>query len=425
MGFLDKIFKKQPPAEEKKPASKIELDIGGIAGWLSESNKTKIDSFVREISELWQEMQKNISGLQASLKSLEKAQFEPQDKTYAAINMTKDAFVKKSRILSKIPKAAGSQYSEITKAHKELANIIAEVKEARIKEGYVIPRYFKKEAENLVASLKNIESLVFLINKKTSSEGKLLKDIEDISSKINDIRNLKEKLKVTEKSALEVALETNKLRASLESQKSESEKILSDKKWSDLIQTKQELEAIDAEMKKIKSGLNQDISSIRRPLKKILYDTEKTELTKDQKNILYSESEIDDIDLMCTTMSSIAGIVYKAGSNLKETDTNKLETLKAMLESGRLKTIREKTRTLMEQRGALENRRLSLVYIETVKKENMERLNEIEADILKSQKEAGKIEEDKENLSKEIGDKESALGKFILDSFGTEVVIKG
>src|SRR3989344_3856904 len=110
MGFLARLFKKEPARQESKSqAVKVELKLEDLLKWVNDSNSVKIEHLKHELSELWKEVLRQVSDLQSAIK---------------------DLFTKKSQLLNKIPKSTGSRHSQMKEAHTTTAGIISDIKEA-------------------------------------------------------------------------------------------------------------------------------------------------------------------------------------------------------------------------------------------------------------------------------------------------------
>jgi len=295
MSFLGKLFKKTVTQQQDKHiTTKLELNIDNLVDWLKTSNSVKLEHLSHELEEMWRQITDSIASLQKSIKSLEKVKFEPNDKTYAAVNMSKDLFTKKSQFLNKVPKSIGSKFSDAETAYNVTLSLVSELKEANIKQAYIISNYFKKEADEMIRVLKQLDTLLANFDKKLKSDGEVLKLVEQISTKVQNHSNLRRKLACLQKDSEFVNQDIEKQKNILNSLNVDMEKIGSDKRWADLDIIKKEIFSLNSDLQKLKSSFNEDISSIRKPIKKILHDSQNLEISKEQRSVLSQEIEIEE-----------------------------------------------------------------------------------------------------------------------------------
>ncbi len=421
MGLLNKLFKKQP-MEEKQTKEKIEIEIDSLVPWLLETNKENISSINTELSERWAELLDLVSYLEYAIKELEKAKFEPTDKTYSAINMTKDLFAKKSQLLKKIPKSSGITFTEMRSTCNKTFEIINEIKDANEKQAYVISNYFKKEADNIIKNLKSIEQVLNSFDKKLQG-CTILKLIDDVREKLGKRNELLGQLKETEKLQLEISMEINKHNASFDAQKKELREISSDAKWDELYKTKSELEKTEHEIGRIKSGLISDISSIRRPMKKLIHDSENLMLTKEQKTVFSEGAETENVEIIYSVLESLNPIISSKSLDLKENELENIAGIKKKIESGEIIASRNQYRRLFENKAILESKYSSLKAIEEIKSQKESEIKSIEADLANAKNEAEKAGKEK-NLIKEGLEKQKAeIRELVLAGSGKEVVL--
>ncbi len=408
MGILGNLFKKTPQQATDLKHEKAELKLEALVNWLVETNEQKVNSVSKELSDIWSEMINQIYSLQSAISLLEKAKFEPNDRMYAPINMIKDRFINKSKLLNKVPRSIPESFSDIKSTHLETSKLISEIKEADIKQAHVISVYFKKETEQIIKALKNIDKTLGDFDKKLNSDGIILQTIETITKKIDSI---KQRENITDRTAMEInkiKKQIEKTKNDLEKQNAELDEINNDIRWSGIKKIVEELGKIDDEMNRILYSVREDISSVKRPIKKILHDAEgqvKTELPED----------MESLDSIYSTFNMVDNILSKSKIDLKGTELEKLNQVRNKIKSGELENSKKLYRSLDLKRNGLENNRTKMGNIEVLKKEkeheikNMELLldklvseeDALEKERLKSKEEIEKLKDEIRNIASE------------------------
>ncbi len=412
MGFFG-LFKKPSPVAQTQ-VDKKEIKINQFGDWLEQSNSEKIKSILTDLSSIWKELLSQIYSLQSSISFLEKARFEPNDRMYAPINMIKDRFVTKSKLLSKIPKSTPEKFSEIKSTYIEASKLLSDFKEADVKQAHVISVYFKKEAEQIVKTLKSIDNLLSVFEKKLNSDGQLLQVVEEISGKVESVKKLKNDITALEKNKADLTDQIEKCKTDLEKKKIELNNISRDSGWSELEKAKQDLEKTDSEIQKIKHSMIEDLSSIKRPVKKILHESEsKNELPED----------IENLDSIYSTFNMIDSVLSKHKIDLKGTELEKLNQFRNKLASGELEKSRKEYTQLNLKKIELKNNYNKFGEIEILKKEAEHSVKETEVNLEKLRLELEKAEKEKVKSDQEVEKLKKEIEKTVLEKLNLEVII--
>ncbi|HLD56963.1 MAG TPA: hypothetical protein VJA47_01575, partial [archaeon] len=382
MGLFGKLFKKQPEIAEHKQPEKAELKSENLVDWIKSSNSEKIKSVLTELSGLWKELLDQTHSLQSSISVLEKAKFEPNDKMYAPINMIKDRFVTKSKLLNKIPKSIPENFASIKSTYSEASKHLSEFKEADIKQVHVVSVYFKKEAEQIIKTLKNVDHILSVFDKKLNSEGLVLEVVENIENKTQTIEQLKNQKEKSEKERSQLLKQQDGLDSLLLKQKTELEKINSDERWDKLNESREWIKKVDDEINKIKYSVKEEISSLKRPIKKVLHESEmKSDLPED----------IEGLDVVCSTFNAADKILEKKSVELKGVELEKLNNFRNKINSGHFEEIKKSYQKLGSQKTELESAYNKLVNVELEKRAIEQKIKEIEIDIEKLKSEDQKL----------------------------------
>ncbi len=407
------LFKKKVSEEQKQ--EKVELRIENLVDWITKSNAQKINSVLSELNVLWNEISRQISIFQSSVSVLEKAKFEPNDRMYAPINMIKDSFTKKAKTLNKMPKSIGKDFSSIKSAYTDAVKTLSNLKDTDTKQAYVISIYFKKEADDAIKALKNIDNLLSTFDKKLNSEGQVLELVESVTNKTKRFFELEKQLKEAQKTKGEAENETVKKEKDIEKLNQELEKINSDKGWEELNKTNKELNDLKTNSGKIKHSFREELSSINRPLKKVSHASE-------------TRFQIDDIDIENTeavysTANMIDNILSKNQINLKASELEKINDFKEKVKSGLFEEYKKDYNNLIKKTQDLESKLLIFQDLEKAKlhaekklEDNKTVLEKLKEEIKSLNTEEEKTKKDAENIKLEIKDQ-------ILQKLGVEIKI--
>ena len=415
MGIFGKFFKKQ--SEPTKPEQqKTDTQVENIEAWIKSLNSEKINSVLSELNSVWKDLVSEIVRLQSSISVLEKAKFEPTDKTYAPINMIKDRFTTKSKLLNKIPRSIGDNFSSIKSAYNEASKLISEFKEADIKQAHVVSVYFKKEAEQIIKSLKTVDTLLSHFDKKLNSEGLVLQFVEDISNKSETIKQLKSSIIDLEGGKLGLEKDANDIKTVLEKQKSELAKINSDERWEELKKIKEEAVIVESGINQIEHSISEDISSISRPIKKILHESESSVKIELPENI-------EDIDLVYSAFNTVDNVLSKNKISLKETEIEKLDNIRKKIKSGALEQAKKSYESLVLRKRNIETSKAKVVVIEELKTQKEQEIKSAEALLTKLNTEAEKTNKDLLRAKDEIEKLKKEIKTVVVEEFNVELDI--
>ncbi len=424
MGILTKLFKKSSKQEPVQaiPGKLADVSMENLVNWIESSNSVKIDHTRGQLEDLWSDVLNQVSALQLAIKMLEKAKFEPTDKTYAAINMTKDTFAKKSVGLNKIPKYLGRKFSEITLAYTATLGIISELKEANMKQAYIISNYFKTEAGQMLKILKLIDQKLSEIEKIMKSDGKILELIESASAKSDECRKINERLVIVEKSVADISDSIAKMSTETRSLKEDINRLLEGNEWEKLQSAINRSQEIDQSIERVKYDFGEFVSALNRPLKKVLHDADSLKLTKEQKSMLSSDADIENPEKLYNVISLIDSLSSENKINLKIDEVEKMSKLKNSITSD-LGDLKEKYMMLVSEKKSAEFIQAENTGIEKQKKEKELKLMSIESEFSKSIFERDILLGEKKRLEQEKEKQKKELQKFVLEILGKEICL--
>ena len=131
-----------------------------------------------------------------------------------------------------------------------------------------ISNFFKKESENIIQKLKDIDSEITSLESFITSEGKYLGFIHSIEKQKNDMLEIIEKEKqLLEKKEISIK-EVSKTTSLLNEKKLILKKFLEDKRWVEMESITDEIENLENEIFSLKYKIQAELAPIKRPFKK-------------------------------------------------------------------------------------------------------------------------------------------------------------
>ncbi|MBL7206333.1 MAG: hypothetical protein ISS36_01900 [Candidatus Aenigmarchaeota archaeon] len=370
MGLFDFLKK----GEEPKPISvqTVRLQLTELDNWLDKELSQSIEEIKSKAKESYDSIKESVLEMKTPIGNLRNAEFGNK-KEFAMVNMAKDGFVKKANnVLTGFPSLKTIDYRSLKEFYEKSASLVADLKNIPPKQSILTRKYFPRETAEIINSLKlvdkNLTSLnIFLSedakiwNKKEILENKLEKQ-KEFEIRIKKMENekiiLEEKIKSLDKELLKNQTGLKDIEESREYKKYQEMKIHNN-------ETKLKMESI-------KNNLIVEITSIRRPLKKIRHDHKNSLLDQAISrpfSIIIENREDDLIDILRELMgkeslkekekSKLNKFIEKIPEireskkeyfELKEIRNQKKDELKTMDMTGKVKDASEKINKVNGQR---------------------------------------------------------------------------
>jgi hypothetical protein len=427
MGFLD-IFRKsketsEPQGDEERTEEQV-LAIDEILEWVDKEFKEKMDRASSRASKIQKNVMDGFSRLRDSVGILEKASFEKQDRSYAAVNMVKDSFVKRTQSLINNVKRIqdNMNYTVLKDFHSNVSKIVNELKSLSPKQMVMISNYFKRECSDVINKMKWVEENVKSLGNFLDSDARVMRLVQDVNTSVEKQGEWLRELNSIEKRELELQNKLKDLKRVRIEKESGLKELLKSREWKELELIKKEVEGIRKEMSDIENRVNEEISSVKRPFKKLKHVLDAEMKTKSFPDNPFRELIIKDREnWLKGTLDSIRNSSESGEIVLKPRERERVLDLMKRLESeipGLKERYRELANNINEKEGKSKTDAMKKRdSFEDVIKNSAERIVSLE-------KEARTIRNDKERIKGGLIEEKKKTERLILESGGRKVRIK-
>jgi len=271
MGILD-VFR----SKKEEPVKEITytIDLDGMQQWLDDQFGNQSEEAKKRAMRMGSEALESISSLKDRLNRLEKSSFGGKDKAYAAANMAKNSFVKKTFSIIEGLRFSGpgkETYSGLLEFNSNLREALKQINKISPKQMYLLSRYFKQESRNFMASLREMEEKTKAMSDFLSSDGKIISTTEKAIFKTKQMKGLLDKLAGLKNQQRSIEAEITRLEGSKKQTKLELESFMGGKEWRELSNAEDSIAKNKQELSAIETDANEALSSAKRPLKKLMH----------------------------------------------------------------------------------------------------------------------------------------------------------
>ncbi len=341
MGFLSFLKKKEKPAEEPAAPREEDVRIEELAGWFSQAFKEKLDSAKSDVKGMFRSIASNLESMEKASKGLEKAEFETGDKTYAAVNMIKNDYVKKlKRAFLCASREPESDYASLISFHSKVSVAINELLAIGPRQAILLSRYFSSEMKTVVKKIKETKETLDKMESFLKGEGAIIKVNDELAAMlaerkdaIKKLDEIKMQLKESEGRLSELSGETSAADAKLKEFEVGGE-------WKRYASLKESIRLAEEEASGVEESVRSALSVTKRPLKKFRHVT-------DQKVDSLISDPFIEFSANPTFFSSVLGKMLETNIGLKEKEKEKLEDLSRKIPS--LEEEAKKHRKLAEK----------------------------------------------------------------------------
>jgi predicted RNase H-like nuclease (RuvC/YqgF family) len=436
MGFFGFLKgEKKPEIIEKPPEEISRVGINEVRSWFEKSFKDDIDKSKLQGSDLYQDVMDSFSEVRNSFVALEAAKFNGGERIHAAANMIKDSFVKKAYpIIANIERASKEvdmSYSGLDSFRADASKTLESLKSTTPKQAVLISRYFKKQSDPIVTRMKETGDKIDAL-KRWLDEDVMLRMAEDLKNREKEQLSNTDQLKSLEKRKEEIKKEIRELREKKQEKESGFLELLKGKKWEEFNTLNKELKNVKNEILKIEYELTNEISPMKRPLKKLEHTLKKQDILFNHKGFLKgflqdpfgsvkTKSGEDTLRRFLFTMNKM---VHDRKIDLKDKEMEKLDSLMEKMVKD-IPEMKRKYNELIDTKDHMEKTIKELS--DTVKnKQNLEgEIERTEKDISNIENEAKETVRDQEKLKEKMEKERKDMEKLILKRTGREVEIVG
>jgi hypothetical protein len=373
--------------------SEARKKITGILGDLS-------DSF-RHISE--------------SAERLGHSTFFGNDRLHTSANMLKDGFVKKTLSVSE-------QFHDLTshsldrdslmELHDRIRSGLKEVKKTTPKQAVFLSRYFKKDSGQVVDNIKkaeeNLDSLKGFIDSGSVAPG----FSDRISGMISEIKQLKARSAEGKKETEEMKDRVVYLKKLKQEKEDEYLELLRSREWKKIKSSEKDLSEIREDSVRLEMDIRNELSALRRPMKKLEYSMKSKSGKETLKRFLSEPFETyimaNGKESLMDIIKSLSDAVISGEISLKDSDKDRITHF---MKKGE-KDLSEIRSSLLERREEIADIRKKIGHGAALmkKKEDLEEgvknhtneMRSVEESIKKSLSEMEDMDQEMEKRKKEI-----------------------
>lgn len=403
MGFFDFLKGKEEVPEQPQDIGSVEL--ANVKERVEQNISENLLKERERAKELYSKIKEKFREVKKLNNELSGKNFKSGQRMDAPVNMIKDNYVKKTlSFLNNIPAVDNFEYSEITDFCSGTENILKDLRNIPPRQVVMLSKYFKGETSKIVKILKEIEDMKKEM--KSVLDGKALWIGGEVNSKINSIFEMQrrsEDLKKQENTLLEKIKEKEK--EVLEREK-ELREFASSKELKDFEGLSSEIKDLESEKSKIENEIREELSGVKRPLKKLEYSL-KQEGGKDSLSKV-SHSPMKSLFMEQGDSLLKEALVKLRELRLKDNEKERVEELITKIENGYISKLRDRymwlENEIREKKGKEESSKVP------DKKLSKERETEnLKKQILEFEREREKIAINRKETSKSIEDGKKEL----------------
>ncbi len=279
MGILG-IFsrKKREPETAMQTDAPGRMHYADVPAWLDSALSARLDSVSRKASDACAGVMAKKESLKARIETLGRQSFDPQDKTYAKVNMAKNTFVNKA--LSGLNGIArpreDSDYDGLCGLRDGALSALDSIKKATPKQAVLISNYFKKQSSEMVAGIKELESSVAVLSQLIDGDAKLLKSVKEAKDNAARLAELEVERRVDDINLSKASVSEYAIGNRISAKQKELDALLDSDEWKAYAESLGRLAELEARMKSAEQDANNRLSVLRRPMKKLSHDRRTT-----------------------------------------------------------------------------------------------------------------------------------------------------
>lgn len=418
MGFFSFGKKREEPrrVEEARPA---EMGISEAADWVKKEFSKEIAEATKKLQGAQSELMRVFSEIGRTTELLEKAEFEPGDRTYARVNMAKSSLVNSIyNNIKRIPSSPAVTYQGALEFVKFTRVVLAEMERVPPKQGVLVSRYFNSQAALVTAAMKKAAESMAALNALMAGEAKILNVAEESARKVAAVEKKKADLsgKDSHAKALDGRIsDTGKGKAGAQA---ELDRIIASGELAEMENLRKSIALARDEAERLVFAIGEELSALKRPIEKLGHAGSGDAVKKFVKSPVKVFMDGFDLGPLMAELSS----AVKSGK-LKLKDSEKSRVLKVTAE--KLVEMRAGHAKLLKKAADMEKR------LETGFSEVMESKRKAEAAVReaaglleKLRKEREECAEAAKKLSLEIEIEVNGLEGFISSGTGRKVKLK-
>ena len=285
-GFFKR--KEEPPADDRVH----EVSLAELPSWFDGMMGEEIRKKKHEAEGIYGRLLESISEVRRSLERLDSARMSGTERVHIAANMIKESFVRKNyaqlnSMTSFYEHNYRPDYDYFTEFQERSMGAIKELKSSTPKQAILLSRYFKRESEQLVESIKKAEELSTGMKEFLSSGSGMLGTREKLKAAASSIAGLQDEMERLGSRASQLEKDTELVRERKSALEAKFLKLLKSRDWNDMNMLGKEVVVVREKLNDTRSRIETRMSSARRPFKKLEYAlSDSGKLSPIQRNTL-------------------------------------------------------------------------------------------------------------------------------------------
>jgi hypothetical protein len=429
MGFFDFLRRKEEVSKEPIEIKEtIKIGIENVREKIEEMISEQISSEREKTKNLYEKVKEDFEKIKKINHSLDGKFFEKGDKTYVRVNMIKSNFVKRNYgLIGNVPEIRNFEYNELKDFSSTAKKIANDLKNINPKQAFLLSRYFKNETSQIINLLKSIEFEVKEMENVLDVEGRNLSLISNVERGIEKLTRLKKKFSDLERQENILKEKIEHSRKEELKKQEELEVLMRSKEYANFLSLDKTLESMREERGEIEEKIREDISSVKRPLKK--FDHIASEELPKEKRTMFRKLHHSPVKIILQGEESVLKETLerikemKEKMDLKETEQKRIEEILRKINSGYFHDLKEKYESLRREeekkRGESEVSKV-LLNKERVEKEK-ERLKHETSEYERSLE---SLLKSKESVKEEITEEKKGMEGMIFDHIKQKFEIK-
>ncbi len=347
-GFLRKGKKAEIAAAPPSAGETREVGFDSVRAALEQHLAARMAGERESAEELYERIKANLVHIRKLAGELEKKSFESGEKIYAPVNMTKNNYVKKAiSLLGSVPGVERFDYAEINDFSRMTGKTLTELMHIPPKQAILLTRYFKKESSGIITLLKETEEKRKAMDSLLQESA--LKIAGEIGAAVDSIAELLEKAKDFERHELALSTKIRDKKRELEEKEREREALVSGGESAGFRQMENDLGKLEGERNAIAGKLNDELSAIKRPMKKLEHAAASGEALDKEKLALFSRISHSPMKVLMQEQGDaliLNALVRLRGLGLKDAEKEHAEELIKKIELGYLSELADKYKWL-------------------------------------------------------------------------------
>ncbi len=416
MGIFS-IFSSKKKAEPEAPA---QIDVpekiyyADVPVWLDSALSERLGGISRRASDICASIMSSKEKLKERIETLGKQNFDPQDKTYAKVNMAKDTFVKKA-----LSELNGTSRPRETSDYKMLCGFLDSalsaldsIKKATPKQAILISNYFKKQSSEMVAGIKEMETAAAGLSRLIDGDGKLLNAVKEAKGSAAKLAELEIERRVDDINLSKASVSESAIGNRISVKQRELEALMESNEWKGYAESLGKISEMEARMKSVEQDANNRLSVLRRPMKKLSHDRDVAGMPENPfREIILTGGSIEGI------VKTVLEAVSAGEIALKPSEREKIMAL----DDASLSPLKDSYGESASARGMNENS-IDAALLE--KKKSLEsEITSLKSDSQRARKEVEFIEEKARRNNEEKQKRLKEIRRAVQEAVGKEVNI--